>query len=102
MSLVTKYSSLQLSKIALMEHFVWLMDPWRVQAEWRSASMVCGEQCVIVVVTGIMMMPELCVDNWATVGTLEEVSSFIHWGRGFVMQLGLKCYQYVAKVPQDE
>ena len=27
------FSSLQLPSIALMEHFVWLMDPWRVLAE---------------------------------------------------------------------
>ena len=47
-----------------MEHFVWLMDLWRAQAEWRSASMECGEQCVTVV--GITMMPELCADNWGT------------------------------------
>ena len=47
-----------------MKHFVWLMDLWRVQAEWRSASMECGEQCVTVV--GITTMPELCADNWGT------------------------------------
>ena len=34
--------------------------------------MECGEQCVVV--AGITMMPELCVDNW---GTVVEVSSFI-------------------------
>ena len=55
-----------------MEHFVWLMDLWRVLAEWRSASMECGEQCVII--TGITMMPELCADNWGTVSTQVEVS----------------------------
>ena len=60
--------TLQLPRIALMKHFVWLMDQLRVQAEWRSASMECGEQCVtIVVVAGITMMPELCADNWDTV-----------------------------------
>ena len=43
-----------------------------MQAGWRSASMECGEQCVIMV--GITMMPELCADNWGTVSTRMEVS----------------------------
>ena len=55
-----------------MEHFAWLMDLWRVLVQWRSASMECGEQCIIV--TGITMMPELCADNWATAIALVEVS----------------------------
>ena len=55
-----------------MEHSVWLMDQWRVLAEWRSASMECGEQCVIV--AGIVMMPESCADSWGTVGMEVEVS----------------------------
>ena len=54
-----------------MEQFVWLMALWRVLAEWRSVSMECGEQCVIV--AGTTMMPELCADNWGMVQ--EEVSS---------------------------
>ena len=33
-----------------------------IAAGWRSASTECGEQCVGV--TGIVMMPELCADNW--------------------------------------
>ena len=33
-----------------------------MQAEWRSASMECGEQCVIM--DGIPMMPVLCADSW--------------------------------------
>ena len=46
-----------------------------MQAEWRSASMECGEQCVIVagmcmmiilVITGIEIMPKLCAGNWGT------------------------------------
>ena len=41
-------------------------------AGWRSVSMECGEQYVIV--AGITMMPELCVDNWGTVWTQVEVS----------------------------
>ena len=48
-----------------MEHFVWLMDLWRVLAEWRSASMECGEECVIM--AGIVMMPESCADNLGTI-----------------------------------
>ena len=65
------FSSLQLPSIALMEHFVWLMDPWRVLAEWKFASMECGEECVVV--TGITMVPELCADNWDMMPT--QVSS---------------------------
>ena len=41
-----------------------------MQAEWRSASMECGEQCVII--GGITMEPELCADNWGTMQ--KEVS----------------------------
>ena len=44
-----------------------------MQAEWRSASMECGEQFVAVI-TGITMMPELCAENWGTVSTQVEVS----------------------------
>ena len=65
-------SSSQLSRVALMEQFVWLMDQWRLLAEWRSVSMECGEQCVII--GGMTMMPELCVDNWGTVSTWVKVS----------------------------
>jgi len=43
-----------------------------VQAEWRSASMECGEQCVMM--AGITMMPELCADNWDTAITQVQVS----------------------------
>ena len=53
-----------------MGQFVWLMALWTVLAEWRSASMECGEQYVTIV--GITMMPALCADNWGTVQ--EEVS----------------------------
>ena len=55
-----------------MEQFVCLMDLWRVLVQWRSASMECGEQCVIV--AGIVMMPESCADSWGTVGMEVEVS----------------------------
>ena len=33
-----------------------------MQAGWRSVSMDCGEQCVMM--DGIAMMPELCADSW--------------------------------------
>ena len=56
-----------------MEQFVWLMDHWRVLAEWRSASMECGEQCVINI-DGIVVLLKSCADNWGTVLTQVEVS----------------------------
>ena len=57
-----------------MEHFVWLMDIWKVKAGWRSASMECGELCVmIILITGIVMLPELYADNW-DMSTQVEVS----------------------------
>ena len=56
-------------------------------AEWRSASMECGEQCVII--AGITTMPELCADNWDTV---VEVSLFIGKRTGDVVWI---CYQHV-------
>ena len=49
-----------------MEQFVWLMDQLRVLAEWRSASMECGEQCVINI-DGIVVLLKSCADNWDTV-----------------------------------
>ena len=63
---------IQLSRVALKEHFDWLMDLSRVLVQWRSASMECGELCVIV--AGIVMMPESCADSWGTVGMEVEVS----------------------------
>ena len=45
-----------------------------MQAEWRSASMECGEQCVVSGITGMKMRPELRADNWGTVSTQVEVS----------------------------
>jgi len=44
-----------------------------VLAEWRSALMGCGEQCVQTT-TGMTMMPELCAGNWDTVLTQAEVT----------------------------
>ena len=63
-----------------MEHFVWLTDQLRVQAEWRSASMECGEQCVIL--AGITMMPELCADNWGTL--TQEVNKLFRKKNSYV------------------
>ena len=53
---------MQLPSVALMELCVWLMGLCRVQAEWRSVSMEHGGQYVMM--DGITMMPELCVDSW--------------------------------------
>ena len=77
-------SSLQLLSIVLMKHFVWLMDPWRVLAGWRSASMECGEECAMM--AGITMMPELCADNWDMMST--QVSSF---GKEITTKLDFRC-----------
>ena len=61
-----------------MEQFVWLTDLWRVQAQWRSASTECGEQCVImagiILITGMTMLPQLCAGNLGTMSTQVEVS----------------------------
>ena len=51
-----------------METFVWLVDDPLMKAEWRSASMEGGEQCVTLV--GVAVMPELSADNW---GSLDQV-----------------------------
>ena len=47
-----------------MGHFDWLVDDPLMKAEWRSASMECGGQCVTH--TGITMMQQLCADNWGS------------------------------------
>ena len=77
----------QLSRVALMEQFVWLMELLRVLAEWSSASMECGEQCVVM--NGITMMPELYADNWGTIST--QVSS-LSLGKREVILLELRSY----------
>ena len=41
-------------------------------AGWRSVSMECGEQYVVM--AGIAMMPELCADSWGTVSTTVSYS----------------------------
>ena len=51
----------QLLRVVAMDPFGWLVDSLLMKAEWRSASMECGEQCVTLV--GIVVMPELCADN---------------------------------------
>ena len=45
-----------------MAPFDWLMDSPLMKAQWRSASMEYGGQCVII--AGVPMMPELCADSW--------------------------------------
>ena len=68
-------SNSQLHSVALMEQFVWLMDQWRVQAEWRSASMECGEECVVLIgMVCLAIIPELCADSWGTMSMQEKVS----------------------------
>ena len=62
----------QLPNVALMVHYVYLVDLWRVLVGWRSASMECGEQCVMT--CGITMMPKLCAGSWGTVLTQVELS----------------------------
>ena len=52
--------------------------------------MECGEQCVAE--AGITMMPELCADNWGTMSTQVEVSSFIRKKTGDGVGI---CYQHV-------
>ena len=39
----------------------WLMDKLLLMEEWRYVSMGCGDQCVMM--GGVSMMPELCVNN---------------------------------------
>ena len=65
----------QLPNFALMEHFVWLMDQLKVQAGWRSASMKCGEEFVVVIgMVSMTIIPELCADSWGTMLMQEKVS----------------------------
>ena len=47
-----------------MGPFDWLVDGLLMKAEWRSASVECGEQCVTL--AGVAVMPELCADNWGS------------------------------------
>ena len=51
-----------LYQVVLITPFNWLVDGRLMKAEWRSASMECGGQCVMI--TGILVMPELCADSW--------------------------------------
>ena len=55
---------LELLRVVATGHFDWLVDSPLMKAEWRSASMECGGQCVTLV--GITVMPELCADNWGS------------------------------------
>ena len=69
-------SSVQLPSIALMEQLVWLMDQWRVLAEWRSASKEYGEDCVVN--TWVVTIPEYCADSWGTMSKqVKKVILFI-------------------------
>ena len=46
----------------IVTKFVELMDPLNKREEWRYITTVNGLQCVIM--GGIFLLHELCVDNW--------------------------------------
>ena len=48
-------------QVALMAPFNWLVDSPLMKAEWRSVSMECGGQCVMI--AGVPVMPGLCADS---------------------------------------
>ena len=48
-------------QVVLITRFDWLVGSPLMKAEWRSASMECGGQCVII--AGVPVMPELCADS---------------------------------------
>ena len=50
-----------LYQVVLIPPFDWLVDSPLMKAEWRSASMECGGQCVMI--AGDQVMPELCADS---------------------------------------
>ena len=47
-----------------MGPFGWLVGSTIMKAEWRSASVECGGQYVMM--DGIAVMQELCADNWGS------------------------------------
>ena len=48
-------------QVVLMALFSWLVESPLMKAEWRSASMECGGQCVVI--AGGPVMPEWSADN---------------------------------------
>ena len=52
---------LNLYQVVIITPFDWLVDDPLMKAEWRSVSMECGGQCVMM--DGITMMPKLCADS---------------------------------------
>ena len=48
-------------QVATVAPFDWLEDSPLMKAEWKSASMECGGECVMI--TGGPVMPELCGDG---------------------------------------
>ena len=50
-----------LYQVVLITQFDWLVGSPLMKAEWRSASMECGGQCVMV--AGVSVMPKLCADS---------------------------------------
>ena len=65
----------QLVRVVALGPFDWLVDDPLMKAEWRSASMECGGQCVTLV--GVAVMPELCADNWVTASVQVGLSMFV-------------------------
>ena len=51
----------QLLRVVAMGPFDWVMDGPLMKAEWRSASMECGGQCVVI--AGGPVMPEWSADS---------------------------------------
>ena len=54
-----------------MGPFSWLVADPLMKAEWRSASMNCGGQCVML--DGIAVMLQLSADNWVTMSAQVRV-----------------------------
>ena len=50
-----------LYQFVLITRFDLLVESPLMKAKWRSASIECGGQCVMI--TGILVMPELCADS---------------------------------------
>ena len=59
-----------------MEMLVWLVDDPLMKAEWKSASMERGGQCVTL--DGIAVMQELYADNWGSLDQVLRVMVFFH------------------------
>ena len=58
-------------RVAAMGPFSWSVGSPLMKAEWRSVSMECGGQCVMV--DGTAVMQQLCADNWVTLSAQVRV-----------------------------